>query len=171
MVTVDGAEYVGVHGLELAPEAVRWREPLRELAATEWPWGQVEDKRLTVSFHYRNAPDQEAALAHAEQLAGRAQELGLVPRFGRKVLEVRPPVEADKGTAVRQLLRQAGVDRALFAGDDTTDLDGFRGLREAGLELAVCVAVASAEGPPELVEEADLVVEGTEGLLALLHQL
>ena len=94
-----------------------------------------------------------------------------MPRFGRKVLEVRPPVEADKGTAVRQLLRQAGVDRALFAGDDTTDLDGFRGLREAGLELAVCVAVASAEAPPELAEQAELVVEGTEGLLALLHQL
>jgi hypothetical protein len=46
-----------------------------------------------------------------------------------------------------------------------------RGLREAGLELAVCVAVASDEGPPELEESADLVVEGTAGLLALLHRL
>ena len=76
----------------------------------------------------------------------RSAELGLRPRFGRKVLEVRPPVDADKGTAVRALVRDAGVSRVLFAGDDTTDLDAFRGLREAGLELAVCVAVASAEG-------------------------
>ena len=60
------------------------------------------------------------------------------------MLEVRPPVDADKGTAVRHLVREAGVARALFAGDDTTDLDAFRGLREAGLELAVCVAVRSA---------------------------
>jgi trehalose 6-phosphate phosphatase len=171
MVGVDRAEYVGVHGLELAPEAQRWRDPLRELAETNWPWGQVEDKRLTVSFHYRNAGDEQAAVAQAEEIAGRARELRLVPRFGRKVLEVRPPVEADKGTAVVQLLREAEVSRALFAGDDTTDLDAFRGLREAGLELAVCVAVASREGPPELVDQADLVVASPQELLELLRQL
>jgi len=171
MVGVDRAEYVGVHGLELAPEAERWRDPLRELAETDWPWGQVEDKRLTVSFHYRNADDEQAAVAQAEEIAGRARELRLVARFGRKVLEVRPPVEADKGTALVQLLREANVSRALFAGDDTTDLDAFRGLREAGLELAVCVAVASAEGPSELVDQADLVVASPEELLELLRQL
>ena len=171
MVGVDRAEYVGVHGLELAPEAERWRDPLRELAETDWPWGQVEDKRLTVSFHYRNADDEQAAVAQAEEIAGRARELRLVARFGRKVLEVRPPVEADKGTALVQLLREADVSRALFAGDDTTDLDAFRGLREAGLELAVCVAVASAEGPSELVDQADLVVASPEELLELLRQL
>jgi trehalose 6-phosphate phosphatase len=171
MVGVDRAEYVGVHGLELAPEAERWRDPLRELAETDWPWGQVEDKRLTVSFHYRNADDEQAAVAQAEEIAGRARELRLVARFGRKVLEVRPPVEADKGTALVQLLREADVSRALFAGDDTTDLDAFRGLREAGLELAVCVAVASAEGPSELVDQADLVVASPEELLELLRRL
>jgi trehalose 6-phosphate phosphatase len=171
MVGIDGAEYVGVHGLELEPEAGRWREPLHELAGADWPWGEVEDKRLTVSFHYRTADDQEAARARAEEIAARATDLGLVPRFGRKVLEVRPPVDADKGTAVRKLIQETGVIRALFAGDDTTDLDAFRGLREAGLELAVCVAVASAEGPPELAEQADAVVESPEALLALLRQL
>jgi trehalose 6-phosphate phosphatase len=171
MVGVDGAAYVGVHGLELDPEAARWRAPLATLAAAAWPWGEVEDKGLTVSFHYRTAGDQDAAVARAEELAGAARAAGLVPRFGRKVLEVRPPVEADKGTAVRQLVRDAGVTRALFAGDDTTDLDAFRGLREAGLELTVCVAVASAEGPPALVQQADLVVEGPRSLLELLRQL
>ncbi len=159
------------HGLELEPEAEHWREPLRELASASWRWGEVEDKALTVSFHYRNAADQDAAVARADEIAVLAAEHGLRPRFGRKVLEIRPPVEADKGTAVRALVREAGVSRALFAGDDTTDLDAFRGLREAGLELAVCVAVASAEGPPELQEQADLVVGGTEELLELLRQL
>jgi trehalose 6-phosphate phosphatase len=171
MVGVDSATYVGVHGLELEPKAARWRGPLAELAAADWPWGQIEDKGLTVSFHYRNAEDQDAAAARAEELASRAREAGLVPHFGRKVLEIRPPVDADKGTAVRHLVREAGVRRALFAGDDTTDLDAFRGLREAGMEVAVCVAVASAEGPPQLVEQADLVVEGTAGVLELLRQL
>ena len=171
LVGVEGAAYVGVHGLELEPTAAGWREPLAELAAADWPWGQVEDKGLTVSFHYRNAEDQDAAVARAEELADRALEAGLVPHFGRKVLEMRPPVRADKGTAVRHLLREAGVRRALFAGDDTTDLDAFRGLREAGMEVAVCVAVTSAEGPPQLVEQADLVVEGTSGVLELLRQL
>ena len=171
MVGVESAAYVGVHGLELDPEAARWRQPLQELASAEWPWGDVEDKGLTVSFHYRNAADQEASVRQAESLAKRAWGAGLVPRFGRKVLEVRPPVDADKGTAVRQLVREAGVTRALFAGDDTTDLDAFRGMREAGLELTVCVAARSDEGPPQLVEQADLVVEGTAGVLELLRQL
>ena len=171
MVGVPGAAYVGVHGLELEPEAERWRGPLRDLATEEWEWGEVEDKGLTVSFHYRTALDQEAALARAHEIASRAKDAGLVPRFGRKALEVRPPVEADKGTAIRRLVAESGVKRALFAGDDTTDLDAFRGLREAELELGLCVAVASAEGPPELVRQADLVVEGPAGVLALLHQL
>jgi trehalose 6-phosphate phosphatase len=171
MVGVAKAAYVGVHGLELEPEAERWRPQLRELAAAAWDWGDVEDKGLTVSFHYRNALDEDDAVERAHELADLARSAGLVPRFGRKVLEVRPPVEADKGTAVRHLLAEAGVSRALFAGDDTTDLDAFRGLREAGLEVAVCVAVASREGPPELEQAADLVVEGPSGVLALLHQL
>jgi len=82
---------------------------------------------------------------------------------------VRPPVDADKGTAVRMLLEERGLGRALYAGDDTTDLDAFRGLD--GLELAVRVAVASAEGPEELVEAADLVVDSPDELVRLLTRL
>lgn len=170
VVGLDG-RYVGLHGLELEPAAERWRGTVHGLATTHWPWGDAEDKGLTVSFHYRNADDQDAARAAAEALADRARAAGLVPRFGRKVLEIRPPVDADKGTAVRHLVCEAGVTRALYAGDDTTDLDAFRGLREAGLELAVCVAVASDEGPPELRAQADLVVDGPAGVVELLHQL
>ena len=171
IVGLAGATYVGTHGLELDPEAERWRGRIAQLATAEWPWGDVEDKGLSVSFHYRDAADQEAARRDADALADRARAAGLDPRPGRKVLDVRPPVTADKGTAVRQLVRQAGATRALFAGDDTTDLDAFRGLREAGLEVVVCVAVASEEGPEELERQADLVVEGPTGMLALLRDL
>jgi trehalose 6-phosphate phosphatase len=167
LVGVEGIEYVGVHGLELEPEAERWRDRLASFAAwVDWP---VEDKGLSVSFHYREAEDQEAARAELEQVATRAREEGLDARFGRKVLEIRPPVEADKGTAVRRLLEKDGLRRALYAGDDTTDLDAFRGLD--GLEVAVRVAIRSSEGPPELVREADLVLLHPQGLLEVLRLL
>ena len=167
VVGVDGPVYVGVHGLELAPEAERWRGPLGEFAASvDWP---VEDKGLSVVFHYRGADDEEAALATLRGVAARATALGLEAQFGRKVLEVRPPVAADKGTAARALLEQYRLRRALYAGDDTTDLDAFRGLD--GLDVAVRVAVASAEGPPELVAAADLVVGNPDELVGLLRRL
>jgi trehalose 6-phosphate phosphatase len=167
LVGVDGVIYVGVHGLELVPEAERWRGPLHEFAAgVAWP---VEDKGLTVVFHYREAPDEEAAVAALRDVAARAAALGLDARFGRKVLEVRPPVRADKGTAVQALLEERNLRRALYAGDDTTDLDAFRGL--AGLDLAVRVAVASAEGPRELLDAADVVLAGTREVVELLRTL
>jgi trehalose 6-phosphate phosphatase len=167
LVGVGGVVYVGVHGLELAPEAERWRETLRPLASEPWPW--VEDKGLTVAFHWREAEDEERARRSLELMADRARAAGLEARWGRKVLELRPPVEADKGTAVRALLSERRLSRALYAGDDTTDLDAFRGLD--GLELAVRVAVASSEGPPALREAADLVVASPAELLDLLRVL
>jgi len=159
----------GEHGLELEEEAERWRAPLAELVATvSWPHGDLETKGLTASLHYRNAEDEERALEDAEVVAARARERGFRTRYGRKVLELLPPVDASKGTAVRELLRRHGLRRALYAGDDTTDLDGFAALE--GLELAVRVAVASPEGPPELRAGADVVVDDPAALVPLLHR-
>ena len=92
-----------------------------------------------------------------------------MPRWGRMVLEVRPPVDAHKGTAVRTLVTRAAARRALYAGDDRTDVDAFGGLD--GLELGVRVAVRSVETPAELLAAADLVVDGTDGVLELLRRL
>jgi trehalose 6-phosphate phosphatase len=167
LVGVEGIAYVGVHGLELAPEAERWREALRQFAAVDWPW--LEDKGLTVALHWREAEDDEAARSVLEAVSARAEGAGLEARWGRKVLELRPPVEADKGTAVRALLEERGLRRALYAGDDTTDLDAFRGLD--GLEVAVRIAVASAEAPPGLREASDLVVTSPAELLDVLRRL
>jgi trehalose 6-phosphate phosphatase len=167
LVGVEGVVYVGVHGLELAPEAERWRETLRPFAQLDWPW--LEDKGLTVALHWREAADEQAARAELDRVAERAEEAGLEARWGRKVLELRPPVEADKGTAVRTLLKERGLRRALYAGDDTTDLDAFRGLD--GIEVAVRIAVVSAEAPPGLREGADLVVASPVELLELLRRL
>jgi trehalose 6-phosphate phosphatase len=159
---------VGEHGLELDPEAASWRGRLAEFVATV-DWDDLERKPLTATLHYRRHPQPNEALVVLEEVAERARAAGLVPRFGRKVLELRPPLEANKGTAVTHLLAQSGLRRALYAGDDTTDLDAFRALED--LELGVRVAVASSEGPPELREGADLVVEGPAAFLRLLRSL
>lgn len=167
IVGVDGIVYAGEHGLELDPEAQRWVPELdRFVAEASWP---AERKRFTASFHFRTADDEEAAVAALSELADRARAAGLVARWGRKVLEVRPPVGAHKGTALVHLLESRGLRRALFAGDDDTDLDGFGAMDE--LELGVKVAVASDEGPPALLEAADLVVDGPAGLIELLREL
>ena len=167
LVGVDGVVYVGTHGLELAPEAERWREVLRPFADLDWPW--LEDKGLTVAVHWREAPDEAAARTELESVAERAREAGLVAHWGRKVLELRPPVDADKGTAVRALLEPRGLRRALYAGDDATDLDAFGGLN--GCEVAIRVAIVSAESPVGLREAADLVVGSPAELIELLRLL
>jgi trehalose 6-phosphate phosphatase len=169
LVGVGGIEIVGNHGLELDPRAsVLAAEIARFRDAVGLP---VEDKTLSLTYHYREAEDEGAARSELEQVAERARAEGLDARWGRKVLEIRPSVEADKSTAVRTLLERSGARLGLYAGDDATDLDGFAGLRRAGLEHAVCVAVASAEGPPELRESADIVVAGPEDLATLLRLL
>lgn len=167
LVGVEPVSYVGNHGLELHPDA-------KELAARVADFREaiglpVEDKGLSLAYHYREAPDEAAARTRLEEVAEQARTEGLDPRWGRKVLEVRPAVAADKGTAVQALLGRSDATRGLYAGDDTTDLDAFVGLAAASLEHAVRVAVASEEGPPELLETADLVVEGPGGLAALLR--
>lgn len=169
LVGVDGLRYVGNHGLELDPRAETFAARIAAFrAAADRP---VEDKGLTLAYHFRGAADEAAARADLEAVAGRAREQGLVTRWGRKVLEVRPPVEADKGTAVQRLLLDSGARRALYAGDDTTDVDAFRGLTEAHLEHVVRVAVASDEAPAALLDAADLVVDGPEELATLLSRL
>ena len=167
LVGVPGVVVVGLHGLELVPVDAEWHERMLSLARGV-PF-RLEDKGVSVSFHYRGAADEERAREQLEIVATRARALGLKARFGRKVLELLPPVEVHKGTAVRALLERAGLARALYAGDDTTDLDGFAALD--GLEVGVRIAVDSPEAPPELLARADAVVDGPAGLLELLRTL
>jgi trehalose 6-phosphate phosphatase len=168
IVGVPELRYAGEHGLELDPRAHDWADQIRAFAeAVAWPG--LEVKPLSVAFHYRTARDREAARTQLEPVAAAAEAQGLKTRWGRLVLEVLPPVAASKGTAVQALLEETGLRRALYAGDDTTDLTGFAALD--GLEAAVRVAVASAEGPPELVARADVVVASPAELLALVRRL
>jgi trehalose 6-phosphate phosphatase len=168
IVGVDTLRYAGEHGLELDPAAGAWATRIHGFAA-EVAWPHLEEKPLSVAFHYRTASDPAAARLQLEPVAAAALDLGFRTRWGRMVLEVLPPLEASKGTAVRALLAESGLGRALYAGDDTTDLDGFAALD--GLETAVRVAVVSPEGPAELGVRADVVVGSTGAFLELLRRL
>jgi trehalose 6-phosphate phosphatase len=168
VVDVSGVRYVGEHGLELDPAADEWADRLAAFASTvDRP--SEPGKRLTLAFHFRGADDEQAAVRSLREVAERARAEGLRASWGRKVLEIRPPIDADKGTAVRRLLAAAGLRRALYAGDDATDLDAFRGLD--GLEVAVRVAVVSTESPNDLGRAADLLLADPEALLDLLRGL
>ena len=191
IVAIGTIAYVGNHGGELLrpratraemdPELVAWTARVRAFAqrvmTTELERLRVrgEDKDAIAAFHWRGAPDEEAAAAAVAEIAERAQREGFVVHWGRKVLEVRPPVALDKGLGITALLRGSPVTAALYVGDDSTDLDAFRGLRrlvESGrLATALCAAVSSDEAPVELAREADLTVEGTTGVRELLEAL
>ena len=204
LVGVEDLAYAGNHGLELLlpgePElrfdpALEGREGdaaafLAELGpdALADAGLRLEDKGPIQALHWRGAEDDQAAEARAHELGTAAGRAGLELRWGRKVLELRPPGGGGKDAAVAALLANPPAapssfspdsDKklygAVYAGDDRTDLDAFRRLRElereGELATAVCVGVASDEGPTEIVEEADLTVDGPPGWLALLEAL
>ncbi len=201
IVAIGTIAYVGNHGGELLrpgatrpeldPELAAWSERVHAFAARAYTAEhqrlrvRAEDKQAIAAFHWRGAPDEAAAAAAVQGLAAHAEEEGFVVHWGRKVLEVRPPVALDKGLGVTALLdgrppesphsEGPALRAALYAGDDATDLDAFRGLRalvaRGTLACAVCVAVRSDEAPPELLAEADLAIEGPGGVRGLLQAL
>lgn len=171
LVGVEGVRYVGNHGLELHPDARAAQTEIaafRDAIADVWP---VEDKGLSLSLHFRESASEAEARGTLDQLASEAEARGLDARWGRKVLEIRPRLSADKGTAVSQLLRESGARRALYAGDDTTDLDAFDALAGADLDVAVRIAVDSPEAPPGLIAAADVVARDPAELAGALGQL
>jgi trehalose 6-phosphate phosphatase len=191
IVSLGSIAYLGSHGSEvlrpgaIAPELDRelqaWTrrvqnfaneafdEPLRKLRV------RLEDKEAIAALHWRGVPDEDGAQAAIEEVARRAEQAGFTAHWGRKVLEIRPPVRIDKGAGIVSLLRDRDLAAALYAGDDTTDLDAFRGLGElveAGrLGTAVRVGVRSDEGPSALAQEADVMVDGTDGVRDMLQAL
>lgn len=178
MVPVLGLVVVGNHGMEAAGPG--WREEwvdgdvrrrveaaaqdLRLDAQVRDAGVELEIKGLSLSLHYRRAPDEDAAAAVALAAARRvATRHELAVLRGRAVVDLRPP-GPNKGVAVRRLIQRHGLAAAAYLGDDRTDLDAFRMLavlRSDGL-VTVSIAVLSEEAPPELREEADVAVAFAE---------
>ena len=188
LVGLEGCAFAGNHGFEVrrpggvattVAEAQAWQPAIDRLAA-RWspealaPYGLApEPKGPTMSVHWRMAPDADAATARLQtQLAPEAEAEGLLVTWGRMVMEVRPPVAIDKGTAVRELLAGGPWRHAAYVGDDRTDADAWRALRElrehGRLDTGIAVAVASAETPADLLARADVRVDGPPEVRELL---
>ena len=183
--------YAGNHGLELLPPGARVAIAATETgpegrAARDLVLGRdpgelesrglrLEDKGPIQALHWRQAGDPEGAERLAREIASAAERDGLEPHWGRKVLELRPALGVHKGTAVKRLLSEQGIERALFGGDDRTDLDAFRALRalvdRGALRAAVCIGIDSPEAPPELADLADFIVGGPNDFLEVLRTL
>lgn len=176
-------ELIGLYGMEsVAPDGtVRpdgrvapWLPVVAETAARladGAPDGVlVEAKGPTVAVHWRQAPHAGPwATARTTEEAARS---GLEAHPGRLSVELRPPLDIDKGTVVRQLTE--GRSAACFLGDDLGDLPAFAELSRRSVEdglATVGVAVRDAEAAPEVADAADLVVEGPEGAFAVLEWL
>lgn len=153
------------------PDAAGWRSVVDEVTATaQLPAGVlIEPKRFSLTAHFRRVPEAEPAVgAWAEETAAAT---GLVARPAKASIELHPPLDVDKGTAVRAL--SEGCRTVVYVGDDVGDLPAFATLdelREEGLET-VKIAAAGAELPRSMAESADLVVAGPAAVVALFSPL
>jgi trehalose 6-phosphate phosphatase len=191
IVSLGSIAYLGSHGSEVllpgstSPQLDRelqaWTERVQRFARSSYGDElqrlrvRLEDKEAIAALHWRGVPDEEAAEEAVRGLAEQAQDAGFTVHWGKKVVEIRPPVRIDKGAGIVHLLRDRELAAALYVGDDMTDIDAFAGLdelREAGrVAHTVKVGVRSDEGPPELEQGADAMVEGTDGVRDLLRAL
>lgn len=188
MVGLDAVEYVGNHGLEswtlgerhTDPRAAEYAPIIRQLVEDvhrrlKIPGLVVEDKGTTASLHYRLAPStvraREEILAH---LAATPVADAMRITEGKLVVEVRPPVEVDKGTALARLVREHRLNSVVFIGDDVTDVDAFRAihaLSEAGVCQGLALGVVGQDVHPLVLNEADLLLNGVADVEALLEGL
>lgn len=198
MVAVDGLTYIGTHGLEwsdgLPPlHPVQLVEGAEEFVATgkyvldsaerdlrDVPGVIVQRKRVGGTIHYRRSPDPEEArqriLAAVEEPA---REVHMRIGEGKKVVEILAPLHVDKGQALRRFVQRFGLRGVVFAGDNRTDLYAIQEiehLRQNGVEematiAALAVAVQHPDTLPELLEHADIVVQGVAGMVALMREI
>lgn len=191
MVPVPGIARGGNHGLEVAAAASEPRlvpgahEPVARLRrfveglddavlAAHGTW--MEDKGASVSLHYREAADPGAAGEWLRsEVRPAAREAGLRTRDGKMILELLPDIDVDKGSALAEIVRAAGARRVLYVGDDHTDADAWRAMRQmvadGDLAVAWCVLADGAEVDAAVRAQADEAVHGTDGVLQLMRAL
>jgi trehalose 6-phosphate phosphatase len=191
MVGVDAITYIGNHGFEriepdgtyiVLPAAEPYQHPIAELLARlgrellpRFPGLRMEPKGATASIHVRGTQDpglaEEVVYSKAAATAG---IFGLRVTRGKLVIELRPPIAVDKGTAVADVIRDKGLQSAFYLGDDRTDIDAFRALRRltaAGTCRGVSVAVLHLDAPPDLADEADVALPSIEAVPAFISLL
>ncbi|WP_438874502.1 trehalose-phosphatase [Symbioplanes lichenis] len=180
--SLEHVDLYGLYGLEVwhdgevvtEPAAEPWVPAMAELAdraRAELPEGAfVEYKRLSVALHYRTAPQLGAEIerwAHEQ-----AERIGLRTQGGRMVVELKPPVDQDKGMVISEGVLDAGC--AWYFGDDMSDIKAFDALRAREAVdpafIGVCVAVANPETGADVSNAADLTLESPEAVAAFLTE-
>jgi trehalose 6-phosphate phosphatase len=177
-----GAEKAVAGRIELSEAAAPYEELMRRvfddarrrMSELALEGTVIEDKTVMVGLHFRAARDREKARRALDDLADDlANNYGLRRAGGRLAYELRPPIELSKSEVVLQRSREDSLTAVAFAGDDRVDLPAFDALdrlRDDGLST-LRIAVRSDEAPSELLERADLIVDGPAGMLDLLGRL
>lgn len=177
MVGLDGLVYIGNHGLE---QWVAGRVELtqgaadfpRRIEAVSQELGTLlerkgvflENKGATATIHYRLCPEPErieADLLEALAKSSQAESFRIKP--GKMCLNILPALKVDKGTATGELIRRFKLESAVYMGDDITDLDAFRAIKEAAQKpdfRGFAVAVTGRETVPQLKGQADFTLKG-----------
>jgi trehalose 6-phosphate phosphatase len=192
MVAVDGATYVGTHGLELMtadgsisiePSAEPFVDAVQDVMVVAGreldgvvPGVVLENKRSVVAIHYRLSPDPDAARHEiVSRVVEPARARGLSVSTGHFVYEIRPPVPITKGTAVRRLLDGGDFVTAVFCGDDLTDVTGFEAVHRWAAQdarrCACAVAAVTQETPRPVIDGGDVLVAATTGMYEVLRRL
>jgi len=186
MAGLDGAVYAANHGVSVwidgrdeTSERVRGymsvaRTVFEEIGTIPVPGVFVEVTGPNLAIHYRRAVDEAVARqAILSAIGSSASAVGFEVREGRKVFELRPPLDIDKGTAVNDLIRRLRVQACLCLGDDRTDIDMFEAVRRLPNDRlrGVSIAVDSDEATPELMASADYAVRGVPGVEWLLGEI
>ena len=183
MVGLDKAVYVGNHGLSIWENGTKRvmsgtekfidlaRHTLDELAGLDLPGLIVENKGPAIAFHYRQAKDSAIArrtILSCIEASPSARSFQVCE--GRMVVELRPPLDVTKGTALQQLVQSYNLRGLICLGDDITDIDMFQAARKLSNTKTACVAVASDELSPDVASSADYSVNGVTGVEHLLEQ-
>jgi trehalose 6-phosphate phosphatase len=192
IVNVEGLTYIGTHGLEWCDglptahpvqpinAAQPYVEPGKQLLdlveryKAELPGVIVQRKSVGGSIHYRLAPDEEQTRQRILALLQEpAQQTHMRLRGGKKVIEILPPLDINKGQALHTFVQRFALQGVVFAGDDLTDLDAIlevERLRQSGLQ-AYSIAVRYADTIPALLEHANNIVDGVAGMAARLQEM
>ena len=186
-VKVAGVPLLGSYGIEqiqdgvlrVAPGVEEWRGPVNEagralsesLAGS--PGVRVERKSVSVAVHWRQAPDHKAAEREVRRVTERvAAETGLRPEPGKLVEELRPPINVDKGSAVRNLIGSEKLTVVAYAGDDLGDIPALKTVQEAANFSGYALVVDHGpETAQEVRDSADEIFAGTEAFAAWLADL